>query len=244
MTRVLIVDDDEELCDLVSEYLRREGFDVSALHDGEAGAARALSGEADVVILDVMLPGLGGFEVLRRVRGASDVPILMLTASGGDADRELGLELCADDYLPKPFSPLELAARLRAILRRTQTPSRLASASHAPFDSKTPAHLLRVGDLEINSATREVRRGAEIVELTSAEFDLLAVLARAAGEIVARRDIAQSALGRSLMPYDRTIDVHISNLRRKLGPHANGRERIKTVRGAGYIYTRPNLDPT
>jgi len=183
-------------------------------------------------VLDVMLPGIGGFEVLRRLRSgpATHLPVLMLTARGDEVDRVLGLELGADDYLPKPFSSRELVARLRAILRR----------AHFDVAPSTPApRALRVGDVELNPATREVARGEERIEVTSAEFDLLATLLRAAGEIVSREAISQNALGRELMPFDRSIDVHVSNLRRKLGPDPRGDERIKAVRGIGYIYVAP-----
>ena len=232
--RVLIVDDDEELAELVTEYLRREGLEARVAGDGESGVRQALSGEYAVVVLDVMLPGIGGFEVLRRIRAApgaiAQLPILMLTARGDEVDRVLGLELGADDYLPKPFSSRELVARLRAILRRAQT------AREAPASASGS---LRVGDIEISDATREVRKGDERIELTSAEFDLLKVLLRAAGEIVPREAISKTALGRPLLAYDRSIDVHISNLRRKLGKDESGGERIKSVRGVGYLYVRP-----
>lgn len=232
--RVLIIDDDDELAELVTEYLRREGLQADVIGDGENGTQRALSGEYSVVVLDVMLPGIGGFEVLRRIRAASGalsrLPILMLTARGDEVDRVLGLELGADDYLPKPFSSRELVARLRAILRRTQAAQETSSA---------PRETLRVGDIELSYATREIVRDGQSVELTSAEFDLLEVLLKSAGEIVSRETIAKTALGRPLMAYDRSIDVHISNLRRKLGPDARGTERIKSVRGVGYIYAQP-----
>ncbi|MDF2441780.1 MAG: two-component system, OmpR family, response regulator CpxR [Abditibacteriota bacterium] len=241
--RVLIIDDDVELCELVTEYLRREGMEAQAIHDGESGTQRALSGDYAVVVLDVMLPGIGGFEVLRRLRGgngaAAHLPVLMLTARGDEVDRVLGLELGADDYLPKPFSSRELVARLRAILRRARSEPAAATeaaTSHITAPRREP---LRLDDLELDTATREVRRNGTLLELTSAEFDLLEVLLRAAGEIVTRETIAQSALGRQLMPYDRSIDVHISNLRRKLGSDSRGGERIKAVRGVGYIYARP-----
>ena len=181
-----------------------------------------------------MLPGIGGFEVLRRIRAAdapaSRLPILMLTARGDEVDKVLGLELGADDYLPKPFSSRELVARLRAISRRAQSAE---IARHAPEQAR---QLLNVGDVELNNATREVRVQKNKIEITAAEFDLLEVLLRAAGEIVTRDAIAKAALGRSLSAYDRSIDVHISNLRRKLGPGEGGSERIKAVRGVGYLY--------
>lgn len=236
--RVLIVDDDTELCDLLKEYLRREGMEAQAIHDGENGVAQAKSGNYSILVLDVMLPGIGGFEVLRRLRSSGGVgaslPVLMLTARREEVDRVLGLEAGADDYLIKPFSPRELVARLRAILRRV-------SREGEPVASGAARRTLRVGDLELDNSSREVRRGEENVELTSAEFDLLETLMRSAGEIVTREAISKAALGRDLMPFDRSIDVHISNLRRKLGPDARGMERIKAVRGVGYIYALPVL---
>jgi two-component system response regulator CpxR len=243
INRVLIIDDDEELCELVTEYLRREGMNADVVHDGEGGTQRALSGEYSVVVLDVMLPGIGGFEVLRRIRAthgvASRLPVLMLTARGDEVDRVLGLELGADDYLAKPFSSRELVARLRAILRRTQLDPAGAAVQFEQLKT-TAREPLRVGDLILNEATREVHRTGTVLDLTSAEFDVLEVLLRSAGEIVTRESIAQAGLGRQLMPFDRSIDVHISNLRRKIGPSRNGGERIKAVRGVGYIYARPS----
>ncbi|HEX8464260.1 MAG TPA: response regulator transcription factor [Abditibacterium sp.] len=236
-TRVLLVDDDVKLCELLQESLRREGMESKAIHDGGRGLEAAQSGAYAIVVLDVMLPGLGGFEVLRRLRAsggeAARLPVLMLTARGDELDKVLGLELGADDYLPKPFSARELAARLRAILRRTEAHSEVSASSAA-------RKIVRVADLELDGASREVTRGGARVELTGAEFDMLDALLRAAGEIVTREAISQTALGRALMPYDRSIDVHISNLRRKIGPDAAGRERIKSVRGVGYIYVKPS----
>lgn len=235
-TRVLLIDDDEELTELVAEYLRREGFQADVAHDGESGARQAMTGQYAVAVLDVMLPGMGGFEVLKRIRAGdaaiSRLPILMLTARGDEVDRVLGLELGADDYLPKPFSSRELVARLRAISRRAQSAE---AARQTPDSSRGP---LRVDDVELRLSTREVQIRNEKLELTAAEFDLLEVLLRSAGEIVTRDAIAQAALGRSLSAYDRSIDVHISNLRRKLGPGENGSERIKAVRGVGYLYAK------
>lgn len=233
-TKVLLIDDDDELTELVTEYLRREGFQADVAHDGESGARKAMSGQYAVAVLDVMLPGIGGFEVLRRIRGGDEpvsrLPILMLTARGDEVDRVLGLELGADDYLPKPFSSRELVARLRAISRRAQNAE---AARQTPESSRGP---LRVDDVELKLSTREVQVGTKKLDLTAAEFDLLEVLLRSAGEIVSRDAIAKAALGRSLSAYDRSIDVHISNLRRKLGPGVGGVERIKAVRGVGYLY--------
>jgi DNA-binding response OmpR family regulator len=226
----LIVDDDDELVELVAEYLQREGFDVTHAGDGESGAGLALSGEYSALVLDVMLPGIGGFEVLRRIRtaagNAARLPILMLTARGDEVDRVLGLELGADDYLPKPFSSRELVARLRAILRRAPVEDSMVS-------TKAPLH---VGDVVLDPATREVAVDQHRIELTSAEFDLLEMLLRSAGEIVSREAIAKAVLGRPLLSSDRSIDVHVSNIRRKLGSTAQGSERIKAIRSVGYIY--------
>lgn len=231
--RVLLIDDDIELCELVSEYLRPEGFEVDVAHDGAQGAARAVGGEHGLVILDVMLPGFDGFEVLRRIRKASSVPVMMLTARGDDVDRIVGLEIGADDYLPKPFNPRELLARIRAILRRAPHPS-----LDVRLTSRVPR--LIVGDVEVESGARIVRRGGVPVELTAVEFSLLETLLRSAGQVVQRYELSKVVLGRTLMPYDRSIDMHVSNLRKKLG-HMNGPvERIKTIRGVGYIYTLPD----
>ena len=227
MERVLIIDDDVELCELVAEYLTPEGFAVEAVHNGEEGLKRAHSGEHVLVVLDVMLPGISGLEVLRRLRAESRVPVLILTARGDDVDRIVGLEIGADDYLPKPFNPRELVARIRAILRRTQP-----SAS-------PPLEKITVGDVELDPAARMVRRAGEPVELTSVEFGMLEALMRVSGQVVTRDQLAQSVLGRKFMPYDRSIDMHVSKLRKKLGD-IDGTERIKTIRGVGYVYTRPS----
>ena len=222
MDRVLIVDDDVELCRLLAERLSTEGFAIETAHDGPRGLERALSGEHALVVLDLMLPGIGGLEVLRRLRGQSPVPVLILTARGEDIDRILGLEIGADDYVPKPFNPRELLARIRAILRRT-TPSATSSVP------------LVVGDLRLDPAAREVRLNDKPVDLTGVEFELLETLLRAAGRVLTREQLPESVLGRKLGPFDRVIDVHVSHVRRKLGP-AQGGERIKAVRGSGYLF--------
>jgi two-component system, OmpR family, response regulator CpxR len=225
--RILLVDDDWELCDLLQEYLAAEGYCVESVHDGETGAQRALESGYDLIVLDVMLPGLNGFEVLRRIRAGSSIPVLMLTARGEEIDRILGLEMGADDYLPKPFNHRELLARLRAIQRRIAT---------AKPDVEVVPDTLRVGEVALNSMARTVRCGEELVELTSAEFSVLEVLLRQAGKIISREEILLQAHGRQLSYNDRSIDVHMSNLRRKLGTTADGTERIKSVRGIGYVY--------
>ncbi len=229
MDQILIIDDDVALCELVTEYLEPLGFQIESVHRGDAGAERALAGEHSLVVLDVMLPGLNGFEVLRRIRAESKIPVLMLTARGDDIDRIVGLEIGADDYLPKPFNPRELTARIRAILRRT--------TSEAPVDQVLEKRL-QVGDVELDSGTRAITRGGQNVELTAVEFDLLEKLLRSAGQIVTREELSKQVLGRSSSPFDRSIDMHISNLRKKLGHRADATERIKTVRGVGYIYAQ------
>ncbi len=227
MSKVLIIDDDEELCDLVSEYLTVEGFETTAVHDGEAGLESALSGKFDLAILDVMLPKINGFDVLRNLREKSGLPVLMLTARGDDMERIVGLEIGADDYLPKPFNPRELVARLRAILRRAS-----ADESEPP-----PVEKLQVDDLELSASSRSVKRNGEELPVTSVEFDLLSALLREAGRVVKKEDLSENVLERRLSPYDRSLDMHISNLRKKLGLRPDGSERIKTVRSVGYIYT-------
>lgn len=233
MDRILLIDDDEELCELVIEYLKPEGFEVEAVHRGEQGIARALSGEFAFVLLDVMLPGANGFEVLRRVRAQSKVPVLMLTARDEDVDRIVGLELGADDYLPKPFNPRELVARIRAILRRSRT-----EPSAPPINEERVV----LGDVELDKGARIVRRGGELIELTTVEFDLLDLLLRAAGRVVRREEIVNQVLGRKFMHFDRSVDMHVSNLRKKLGHRFGETERIRSVRGVGYIYARPEVN--
>ena len=236
MNRLLLIDDDTELCELLKDYLEPEGFTVEAVHDGDTGARRALSGEHALVVLDVMLPGLNGFEVLRRVREKSRIPILMLTARGDDVDRIVGLEMGADDYLAKPFNPRELVARIRAIQRRMQAPPAADPEVAAP---KT----LAVGDVQLDPGARTATLRGVPVELTSVEFSLLEALLVQAGQIIPREDLVKKVLGRRLSPYDRSIDVHISSLRKKLGHQGPDGDRIKTVRGIGYLYALPT-EPT
>ena len=227
MDKILIVDDDEELCELVSEYLTVEGFDVKCANDGEEGLNQALSDEYDLAILDVMLPRMNGFDVLRKLRETSKLPVLMLTARGDDMERIVGLEIGADDYLPKPFNPRELAARLRAILRR----------SAARNDENGSGEKLDVDGIQISPASRAAVLDGIDLNLTSVEFELLRVLLSEAGKVVKKEDLSQRVLERDLSPYDRSLDMHISNLRKKLGARGNGTERIKTIRSVGYIYT-------
>ena len=229
--RILVIDDDAELCELLGEYLGQEGFVVESVSDGAAGLERTLSAVHALVVLDVMLPEMNGFDVLRRIRERSKVPVLMLTARGDDVDRIVGLEMGADDYLPKPFNPRELVARIRAVMRR-------AAASEVSPESPDRPECVRVGDVELSPQTRVVRRGGEVVELTSVEFSLLEVLLRSAGAVVSREELSGSALGRKLSAYDRSVDVHMSSLRRKLGHRVGEMERIKNIRGVGYMYVR------
>jgi two-component system OmpR family response regulator len=228
MTRILLVDDHVELCEMLAEYLGPEGFEVDLVHDGEDGARQAAAGHYDAVVLDVMLPRLNGFDALRRIRADSRVPVLMLTAKGDAVDRIVGLEMGADDYLPKPCNPRELVARLRAILRRT------GSAG----DGRQRKETLRVGDVELRASARIVLRGGRKLELTSTEYNILEVLLREAGRVVSKADLSEQALGRKLAHYDRSIDMHLSKLRRKLGAAADGRPLIETVRSMGYQFTR------
>lgn len=220
---VLLVDDDAELCSSLKRLLGMEGFSVTAAHDADSGVREALEGEYELVILDVMLPGGDGRKVLRRIRLTSQVPVIMLTARGDEADRIAGLERGADDYLPKPFNPRELVARMRAVLRRKNGAAR--------------PEVLRVGDLAIDCAERRVARDGNDVDLTGAEFDILLLLVRSAGKVLSREEIAEAALERHIGFFDRSIDNHISNLRKKLGSRAGEVERIQNVRGTGYVYT-------
>lgn len=229
MDRILVIDDDTELCSLVGEYLESEGYEAEAVHDGERGLEKALSGEHVMVVLDVMLPGMNGFDVLRRIRDTSRIPVLLLTARGQDVDRIVGLEIGADDYLPKPFNPRELVARIRAVLRRSKNGDK----------SAVPPEILRVGDVELDPATRTVRQAGQTVELTSVEFSLLEVLLRDAGRVVTRERLVNAVLSRKFSPFDRSIDMHVSKVRKKLGDSEGGAEHIKTVRGVGYIFARP-----
>jgi len=220
---VLLVDDDVELCSSLQRLLAMDGFSVTSVHDGEAGVRHALSGEFDLVVLDVMLPRTDGRKALRRIRLTSQVPIIMLTARGDEADRIAGLERGADDYLPKPFNPRELVARIRAVLKRK--------------GDSGERQAIRIGDLQIDRAQRRVVRNGCPVALTGAEFDILILLVRSAGTVLTRDEIAEEALGRPIGVFDRSVDNHISNLRKKLGSRVGDAERIQNVRGAGYVYT-------
>ena len=235
MEQVLIVDDDRELCELVAELLGEEGFGVEWANRGDEGLERALKGGHSLVILDVMMPGMNGFEVLRRLRAeGSGVHVMMLTARGDDVDRIVGLEIGADDYLPKPFNPRELVARIQAILRRARPARAEARVTEAVG---APARI-KVGDVEVDTGTRQVWRGGSAVELTNVEYEILVLLLASAGLVVRREDLVRSVLGRELTVFDRSVDMHISHLRKKLGHRAGQAERIRTVRGVGYVYAR------
>lgn len=222
MDQVLIVDDDRELCELLSERLGTEGFVIDAVHDGLRGLERALSNDYALVVLDLMLPGMSGLDVLRRIRARSPLPVLVLTARGEDVDRILGLEIGADDYLPKPFNPRELIARIRAILRRTAR-------------AATTTEPLVLGDICLDPAAREAQIEGAPLGLTNAEFTVLEMLIQRAGQVVTREQLTETVLGRKLGPFDRVIDVHVSNIRKKLGS-GHGTNRIKAVRGSGYLF--------
>ena len=226
MTRVLLVDDDVALAGMLREYLHGEGFDATTAHDGETGVEEALSGRYAIVVLDVMLPRLSGVEALRRIRAQSRVPVLMLTAKGDDVDRIVGLELGADDYVPKPCTPRELVARLRAILRRSEA------------GAAGPGGPVTTGPLSLWPERRHAEWEGRPIDLTSTEFNLLEVLARSAGRVVTKAELSEQGLGRPLARFDRSIDVHVSSLRQKVGRLADGRSYIQTVRGLGYQLVR------
>jgi DNA-binding response OmpR family regulator len=225
--RVLLVDDDRELCQMLSEYLSAENFDVKSVHDGSDALTELQGGDFEIVILDVMLPSVGGLDVLRRLGASYTTPILMLTARGDDVDRIVGLELGADDYLSKPFNPRELVARIRAILRR---------ATNRTARGSIPDELT-VGPITLNAGTHQVHVADNAVALTGAEFRVLELLMRSVGQVISRDSMTEQALGRKLTPYDRSIDTHISNLRRKLDLEAGKNPEIKNVRGSGYTLT-------
>ena len=223
MHKVLLIDDDVELTTLLQEYLTEEGYDVATDTDGRAAIAAAAGNAVDIIVLDIMMPRMNGIEVLQRIRKLSQVPVLMLTARGDDVDRISGLNLGADDYVPKPCSPGELAARLRAILRRAGQPS-----------AGTSTETLRVGRLVIHPGSRTAEWSERPLDLTGTEFSLLEVLARDAGQLVSKQEISKRAFGKPLTPFDRRIDVHISSVRQKLGLREDGQSWIHSVRGQGY----------
>jgi len=222
MEDILLIDDDVELCEMLTEYLGRHGLRVCAVHRGDTGLETARSRAWPVILLDVMLPGKDGFEVLKQIRSFSAGNVLLLTARGEEVDRIVGLEMGADDYLPKPFSARELLARIRAVRRRSAVP--------APG---TEASALIVEDLVLDPAARTVRQNGDPIELTDVEFALLEVLMRSPGKVVEREGLAEEVLGRKFNPFDRSLDMHVSRLRKKLATGDND-DRIKTVRGTGY----------
>ena len=221
-TTILLADDDTELCGLLSEYFETEGFRVRMAHDGKAALDEARKPGLDLVVLDVMMPEMNGMDVLKELRKESRLPVIMLTARGDDMDRILGLELGADDYVPKPCNPRELLARIRAVMRRAQ-----GMVDHG---------VLTVDDLELRQGSRMLLKEGRQVELTSTEFSILQTLLQHQGEVVSKRDLYVSALGREPVAHDRSVDMHVSNLRRKLGPDHDGNNRIETIRGIGYQF--------
>jgi two-component system response regulator CpxR len=231
MQSILVVDDDITLCELLQEFLETEGFSVTVVHKGAEGILHALSGEYGLIVLDRAMPDMNGLQVLHRIRSKSNVPVVIISSRGNDIERIRGLELGADDYLPKPFNPRELTARIRSIFRRNVSLSvrELAQPTVSAID-----------DIELDRNVRVAFRHGRPIKLTSCEFEILELLLRTPGRIVSREDITKKALGRPIGLYDRSADVHISNLRRKLGPHFSGADRIRTVRGSGYLYVSLN----
>jgi two-component system response regulator CpxR len=233
-TRILVVDDDRKLCELVEEFLEPFGYEVESVHTGAEGLRRALLGGFHAVLLDVMLPGMDGFEALKLLRRESDVPVLMLTSRGDETDRIVGLEIGADDYLPKTFSTRELLARIRAVTRRSFGTRRGGSVPDLP---------ILVGDLRIDPASRSVRMGEALLDLTPHEYGLLLALARSAGRVLTRTQLLEQLTGRGYEVFDRSIDVHISNLRRKMGDDSRNPRYIRTLRTAGYLLVDPDREP-
>lgn len=231
VNRLLIVDDDQALVNLLKRFLEAEGFQVEAAYDHASGVAAARSGEHEIVVLDVMLPGGSGFELLKTLRQESDVPVLLLTARGEAVDRILGLEIGADDYLAKPFDPRELIARIRAVLRRTRERKEEGGAPSRPDTDE----VISVGDISMHMGTRTVACSGHPVDLTSVEFNVLELLLRRAGSVVTREQIAEVALGRPLNAFDRSVDVHVSRVRKKLGNCPGTEELIRPIRGVGYF---------
>lgn len=228
--KLLLADDDVELCELLRRYFELDGIQLDSVHRGDVVLSTWQQAHYDLLILDIMLPGMNGLDVLREIRRVGATPVLMLSARGEEMDRIVGLELGADDYLPKPCSPRELAARARSILRRTQSAMESAVS--------TPPHV-KVGDLELHPGSRQVLRDGQRIELTGAEFNVLQELLKTPGQVIEKGELFKQALGKRLQAFDRSLDMHISNLRKKLGPYRDGQPRITAVRGAGYIYVVP-----
>jgi two-component system response regulator CpxR len=230
-----MIDDDTKFCEMLSDYLEPEGFEVTSIYNGMDALKQVLAtakDEYDLILLDIMLPGMNGFEVLQRIRSRQNTPVIMLTGRNQRLDRIVGLEIGADDFLEKPCNPRELLARVRAILRRVK--------NYLDGELKPGPERIILGDIELDGGTRVVRRNGSELRLTAVEFNFLEILIRAAGHVVTREQLAQDALGRDLNAYDRSVDMHVSRLRKKLGHKYNGIDRIKTIRGVGFIYTVPN----
>jgi DNA-binding response OmpR family regulator len=229
--KILLVDDDQELCELLARYLRREGIETDQVHTGPEGLEQGLSDEHyDAMVLDIMLPGMTGLEVLTELRKKSDLPVVMLTAKGDEMDRIVGLEVGADDYLPKPCNPRELTARLRAVLRRSKSEM-----------SMVEDDVIRIDELEIDHSQHQVLKNSEPLELTVTEYNILNTLVSHLGKVVEKNQLAEEAMSRSLTLFDRSLDMHLSNLRKKLGMHDDGQTRIKTIRGVGYMYVAAHV---
>jgi len=222
---ILLIDDDVELCDLLSRFLHSEGFKVTSVHDGEHGLNMAFEGDFDLAVLDMMLPKKNGMDVLRELRQSSTLPVMMLTARGEEMDRIIGLELGADDYLPKPCNPRELAARIRAILRRSE-----------PQTSGTTSQTMTFGSLTWQPKSRTILNQSKPIELTSTEYNILSVLMQHAGEVVSKHELSEAALGKHFATFDRSLDVHIGHLRKKLAATMNHAPRIKTVHSIGWLF--------
>ena len=223
--KILLVDDDQELCELLARYLQREGIEVDQVHTGSEGLQQGLAQSYDAMVLDVMMPGMNGLEVLTELRKTSQLPVVMLTAKGDEMDRIVGLEIGADDYLSKPCNPRELIARLRAVLRRTK--------ADVLVDTRDVIH---IDELEIDHGQHHVLKNDKALELTVTEYNILNTLVSHLGKVVEKNQLAEEAMSRSLTLFDRSLDMHLSNLRKKLGSHENGQARIKTIRGVGYMY--------
>ncbi|MFO6424939.1 response regulator [Motilimonas sp. KMU-193] len=235
MYQLLLIDDDRELAALLKEFLSLEGFNTELAHDGEAGLAKAQQGQYDLILLDVMMPKLNGFDTLKQLRQTSQQPVLMLTAKGDEIDRVLGLEMGADDYLAKPFSDRELVARIKAILRRT-------AANNQPANhlANGASNVLRHLDIELNPGKQTVQCQGQQIELTGTEFLLLQEFIEHPGQVLSKSELSERVLGKKLMPFDRSIDMHLSNLRRKLPEREDSQDRVKTLRGRGYIWLEGN----
>ena len=229
MKNILIIDDDTELCELLQEYFSAEKLTSDSVHDGVTGLSKVKNGNYDLVILDIMLPEMNGLDVLKEIRKISKIPVIMLTAKGDEIDRVLGLELGADDYIPKPFSPRELVARIKAVFRR----------SEITVNKSKDNYKIELNGVVLDSNMKEVTKDGQNLSLTEVEFSLLEQLIRSAGNVVERQDLALKVLGRRLTYDDRSLDVHMSNLRKKLGKNKGGNDLIKTIRGIGYLYVKP-----